>query len=217
MAVQIVGIPSHAVYLPRTVEGVTETYPGVYSRVFNWPTIAGSYQVIWGYGVEGVEAVDDLTVTPFDIVVPADSYYCTPGDVRNEAAPRILPQTDDELTAEIFKSCRDIDRLLPIMDAGDGQLKMAQYAGDLNVSQTNALASATAMQTVYRLHMGYAFFIESAQTVTGKDYSTQKPPPKFSPLARDTLLLSGFLPLGGRLWNNRQGQVYATSESTWSW
>ncbi len=144
--------------------------------------------------------------------------YTTADEVRAQAAPRTLPQDDDELDAVILLAERDVDRRLPDLQPGDGSLKLAEFlTGSADAATVDALSRGTAQQTLYRLHMGYAFFIESHQQVGGKDYSTNGAPPKFSQMATDILRTVGLLQNSGRMWQGRNFGVVSTGQRRWSW
>lgn len=141
--------------------------------------------------------------------------YCTADDVRAQAAPRVLPQDDDELDAVILLAERDVDRKFPDRPRGDGSLKMD--IDGLDGDQTRCLMEGAAHQTLYRLHMGYQFFIESHQQVGGKDYSSNGAPPKFSPAALAVLQSCGLIPVTGRSGYGRGLRIRSTGERTWTW
>lgn len=141
--------------------------------------------------------------------------YCTPTAVRAAAAGRTLHEDDDALTAMILLAEKDLDMRLSDLPRGDATRKLDPT--ELNAMEVEAISDATAQQVLYRLHMGYAFFIESHQQVGGKDYSTKGAPPKFAPMATSILRSAGILASSGRAWGGNRGRIRTVSERVWTW
>lgn len=106
---------------------------------------------------------------------------------------------DDELQRAITRAEEDVDRKITTSRTDLINGRRVDPVADLNVDERAALRQGTMEQALYRLHWGEEFFQMPSQAVSGGDASTERPVPKFSPVAKTILTQGGFIRLMGRL------------------